>query len=457
MKSINTIRRAGRSLRQAKARTILTSLAIAVGAFTLTLAIAAGEGARQYADKLITSNVDPQALIVAKDKSILNGQQGQAGPQEYDPNAVSLGQTSGGTTVKRLTQDDVTAISKINGVEEIEPLYDVTIRYMSAEAHPDKKYTASVATYDPTIVVETTAGKLPPLRQDIGAEEMTIPDAYATALGFKNAKDAIGKKVTLHLERPADVDPAKIEELLMSGGVEALKTLPTTESKDVTLTIVATTKVSDLSFQGSNAITIPASMAKELSEFLTAETDDYQKYLLAGVIAKSDAKPEDVKAAIEKQGFTARTAKDLQQFLFQVVNVLQGIVAGFGVLALVASVFGIINTQYISVLERTQQIGLMKALGMRRRDVGRLFKLEAAWIGFLGGVIGAVAAVIAGIALNPWITEQLSLGEGNTLLIFQPLPIFALIVLLMVVAVVAGILPARKAAKLDPIEALRTE
>jgi hypothetical protein len=83
--------------------------------------------------------------------------------------------------------------------------------------------------------------------------------------------------------------------------------------------------------------------------------------MAAGALVKGDKTPESVKTELEKAGYPTQTAKDLQNLLFTIVNILQGIVTGFGVLALFASVFGIINTQYISVLERTREIGLMKA------------------------------------------------------------------------------------------------
>ena len=87
MKAVDIFRRAGQSLGEAKARTLLTSLAIAVGAFTVTLSLAAGAGTRAYTDRLISSNVDEQLLVIAKDKTIFGedgeGMASQTGLKEY--------------------------------------------------------------------------------------------------------------------------------------------------------------------------------------------------------------------------------------------------------------------------------------------------------------------------------------------------------------------------------------
>ena len=98
----------------------------------------------------------------------------------------------------------------------------------------------------------------------------------------------------------------------------------------------------------------------------------------------------------------------------------------------------------------------MKALGARRKDIGKLFRYEAAWVGFLGGLIGTVGALLVGF-FNPMIAKSLNLDKGTELLVFQPLTSVVLILALVLVAVLAGYFPSRKASRLDPIEALRVE
>ncbi len=455
MRLRDIIRRAARSITQAKMRTILTALAIGVGAFTLTLTIAASTGAREFINRVIADNFDPAELIVTKDEQVI-GNGDTSKPREYDPNFGASTSNAGAVTqIERLTRADLEKIKKIEGVQTVREGVAVNAAYITRA--DEKKYVATLQAYSPAQKPETLAGSVP---KDFQDDQVLLPEGYIEALGFGSPEEAIGKTVTVAIRKP--VEPRLLaQKIAMGADATSLEMLATNNIATTEFTIVAVLKKPVTAQPGTELyLFVSNDAALSLNNKATKGTADYQKYPSVFVKVKDGENTDNLKAVqerLKKRGYQSLSVEETQAFLLQFINILQGIVVGFAFLAVIASIFGIINTQYISVLERTQQIGLMKALGMRRRHVAWLFRFEAAWIGLLGGALGAGIAFVLGTALNPWITEKIQLGTGEKLLLFQPAPIIGLVLGLMIVAILAGILPARKAAKLDPVEALRTE
>ena len=454
------VKRGSRSLKASKLRTILTALAIAVGAFTLSLTLAASNGLHQYTNKLISNNFDPSELIVAKDKSVGSSNASSSEPQEYDDSisSVAVGGKSS-IQVKRVTEAEANKLRALPYITQVRENYQISIRYVTRDGQ--KKYTGGVEAYNPSQKPELAAGTLPP-GGDIAKEGVVLPDTYLSRLGFDSAEEAIGKMVTVDAQQPFSVE--SLQALLTSTQTAAqLANSTAVKAKDQTVsykvTAVSKKNATSLSF-GVEPLRINATDARSLYDFTAKGTSDYDKYIYVSARVKDGTDPAKLTAAqksLEAKGFYVQSSKDLQKTITQFVNILTIMVSVFGLITIIASVFGVVNTQYISVLERTREIGLMKALGMARGEISQLFMIEATWIGFLGGAIGSIAGLITGIALNPYLTKKLDLGTGNSLLIFRPLQMLLLIAALMLVATIAGLLPARKAAKLDPIEALRTE
>ncbi|HEY6074785.1 MAG TPA: ABC transporter permease, partial [Anaerolineales bacterium] len=214
------------------------------------------------------------------------------------------------------------------------------------------------------------------------------------------------------------------------------------------------------------SIYLPFEQVKSLNEWAMGRRINYNKDGYNQVIVKV-ASPDqalDIADQITGLGFQASTPQSFVQGINNFYKVLQVIFGGVGAIALLVAAIGIANTMAMSILERTREIGLMKAVGATNRDVLSIFVGEAAGIGFLGGLGGIIIGWLAGQGMNVlaivYLAGQASQqgGPPPSVAVYTPawLPVFALI-FSTIIGMLSGLYPALRAATMIPVQALKYE
>ena len=168
-----------------------------------------------------------------------------------------------------------------------------------------------------------------------------------------------------------------------------------------------------------------------------------------------DYNTEETKAGREENVITySDLIATLLSSVTSIINIISYVLIAFVGVSLVVSSIMIGIITYISVLERTKEIGILRSVGASKKDISRVFNAETFIIGLLSGVLGIVITVLANIPISLIIQERTGISNISSL---PPLGGVALILISLLLTVIAGIIPSRVAAKKDPVEALRTE
>jgi putative ABC transport system permease protein len=167
-----------------------------------------------------------------------------------------------------------------------------------------------------------------------------------------------------------------------------------------------------------------------------------------------------IAANIESYELETQTLEAILEAANDVLSLLQALLGSVGGLALLVAALGVANTMMMAIYERTREIGVLKALGASRREIRAMFTVEAGLIGLIGGFFGLILGTLLG-RLVDWIAHRYLLNEGVTgigQLSVVPLWLaLGSLVFAALIGIVAGLYPAARAAKLDPVTALRHE
>ncbi len=438
-----------RNLREAVLRNSLTTLGVAVGVASLVAMLSLGVGLQQLATSRLAKSGLFDSIFVTP-KTNLRGPGG--GPPATRAPA---------SKARPLDADARVEISRMPNVIEVYP----QIRFFTEVRYDSKPFATMVAGMPES---SKASGAFDGMQGSFfsspNADEAILQAEFAKELNPQTAS-LIGKDLILrYAERQALPSQAQAGDPAEYPG--GFSVVPKEKHLRI-IGVVETEPASGFGGFGSGRLLIPLPLAEtlraaqvnDLRDILRDTSGDKPTYSSLTVRVKSPSLVEATEAKLKDLGFSAFSLLDASKSLRMFFLVFDLLLTIFSSLALAVATLGIINTLVMAVLERRREIGVLKALGAADSDVKQLFFVEAGVIGLFGGILGVFLGWLIGRTLNfgtvLYLHRQNLPGVDITSV---PLWLVAFGILFAVlVSLAAGLYPASRAARLDPVQALRYE
>lgn len=438
MKFLDILKSANSNLLRNKVRSGLTILAIFVGSFTIILNSAINAGVNDFIDKQVSS-IGGDGFIEVMPGNIIEQ---MTEMRQSGSKVTKYSEKTGSILGSSITDEDFEKMKNVDGVKTLEIFHMLSTEWMRLEGKTDA-YNVSVEYFPATTMnVDLSAGRM---TDDKTTEnfEIIINEDWLEPFGFKKAEDALDKTVEIGIKQTARCYITPNDCLTI-----------------VKAKIVGVQAPGVLSMDGD--LHINKALDVELYNLMN---ENVPKESLVNMFAVGDVDPDkidDIRKAFKEigSGYEFITVNDTVGMIRTFFDVILAVFNIFGAIALVAAAIGIINTLFMSVQERTREIGLDKALGMSRFKIFLSFSVEAISLGFWGSIFGMAISMAIGYIANNIVHQSGGLLENFPtfdLVKFSPEVIIPIVILVMLIAFLAGTAPALKAAKKDPIDALKYE
>jgi putative ABC transport system permease protein len=459
MTLLDTFSLALRNLRQAKLRTLLTTLGVSIGIAFLSGMVSFGVGLQdQLVGRFTRSGLFDSITVTAATLPARFG----------GPSARGRGTRGGSSSVDEASRPrlDDKAIAQLAALPDVKGVFPALRLPVQVKLDDATEFTLAagvpLAAGTEGAFQTITYGKFFANESD---DACMLSLEMAKRLNGGDPKSLIGRTLTLGYavrSEPASTAPPPVP---LPGGIDlgGLQVRRVETPCPIVGIVERETGPAPVGSGGVTALMLP--MAKALALHAVQVTNaqallrgaDEPAYQTLTVKVASAKRTQDVEAEIKRLGYSAFSLNDLLQGAKRAFLILDIVLALIGSIALVISSLGIANTMVMSILERTREIGVMKAIGGSDADVRKIFLIEASAIGLMGGAAGValgwVVGRVANFGANIYIERQ-----GGTAGDLFSLPLWLIggaIAFSLLLSLLAGSYPANRAARLDPIQALR--